>query len=264
MNWIFIALWAAATGYGLLVPSAGSVAGSLPLAALLAFCLVHGAGRYGWAGIGIFLAIALVVANAYENLSIATGFPFGLYHHTEAMGPKLFLVPVVVGPLFFCGSYIAWTLAEILLGRARSAVVTPLVAAFIVTGWDICGDAIGATVQGNWIYAAGGGYFGVPLSNFLGWYLTTWTIFQLFALTGRKARVREAGYWQQAPVFWAVMSLPYPLLWLGRPAGSVTDQAGTAWQVGHIFEAAAIMSIFAMLFVAVLAAARVLAAEKPE
>lgn len=264
MTWLLIALWAVATGYGLFVPEAGSVAGSLPLLALLAFCLSHGAGRYGWGGIGLFLAIALVIANLYENLSITTGFPFGLYHHTEAMGPKLFHVPLIIGPLFFCGTYLAWTLAEILLGKARSALVTPLIAAFIVTGWDIVGDAVGATVQGNWIYAQGGGYFGVPLSNFLGWYLTTWTIFQAFALLGRRAQGREAGYWLQAPVMWAVMALPYPLLWAMAPAASVTDQAGTAWQVGHVLEGAAIMSIFIMIFVAALAAARVLGPEKAE
>jgi putative membrane protein len=264
VTWGLIALWAATTGYGLFQPAAGSVAGSVPLLALFAFCLIHGAGRYGWRGIGAFCAIALVVANIYENLSIATGFPFGLYHHTEAMGPKLFAVPVVVGPLFFCGSYLAWTLAEILLGKARSVFATPLVAAFVVVGWDICGDPVGATVQGNWVYAQGGGFFGVPLSNFLGWYLTTWTIFQLFALTGQVARARPAGYWLQAPVFWAVMSLPYPLLWLGAPDAMVIDQAGVSWQVAHVFEAVAIMSIFTMLFVAVLAAARVLGPNKAE
>ena len=37
--------------------------------------------------------IAFTVSNFYENLSLLTGFPFGHYHYTEALGPKLFLVP---------------------------------------------------------------------------------------------------------------------------------------------------------------------------
>jgi Carotenoid biosynthesis protein len=39
--------------------------------------------------------IAFIVNNFYENLSILTGFPFGHYHYTEALGPKLFLVPLL-------------------------------------------------------------------------------------------------------------------------------------------------------------------------
>ena len=33
-----------------------------------------------------------------------------------------------------------------------------------------------------WIWHDGGGYFGVPFSNFMGWFLCVYTIFQLLAL----------------------------------------------------------------------------------
>src|SRR5882762_6644605 len=57
---------------------------------LVVFALVHGAWRYGWSGILVFVAICLVVSNAFENLSILTGFPFGRYYYTGVLGPKLF------------------------------------------------------------------------------------------------------------------------------------------------------------------------------
>jgi uncharacterized membrane protein len=54
------------------------------IVAQVAFALVHGAQRYGWRAIGIFIVAGLMISNMLENLSIATGFPFGHYHYTGA------------------------------------------------------------------------------------------------------------------------------------------------------------------------------------
>ena len=43
-------------------------------------------------------------------------------------------------------------------------------------------DPIRSTIEHIWIWRDGGGYNGVPLTNFLGWYLTVWIIYQTFAL----------------------------------------------------------------------------------
>jgi uncharacterized membrane protein len=78
-------------------------------------------------------------------------------------------------------------LANVLLGtdRSRDAMATfavPIVAAFIMVGWDVCLDPGSSTIAHIWIWENGGGYFGVPLTNYLGWYLTVFTFLQLFAL----------------------------------------------------------------------------------
>src|SRR5437588_8802480 len=66
-----------------------------------AFALFHGAVRYQWSGILIFLVICLVVSNVLENTSILTGFPFGHYYYNSDLGPKLFLVLLVIVPSYF-------------------------------------------------------------------------------------------------------------------------------------------------------------------
>lgn len=81
---------------------------------MVAFGLIHGARRFGARGSLFFFATAVLVSNLYEHLSIATGFPFGHYVHNAAMGPKLFLVPLVIGPGYYGGCYLAWTLASAL------------------------------------------------------------------------------------------------------------------------------------------------------
>jgi hypothetical protein len=110
--------------------------------------------------------IAFIVSNFYENLSILTGFPFGHYHYTEALGPKLFLVPLLIAPAYFGCGYLAWSLAHVFVGvfgnklRAEQIWRVPLVAAFVMVLWDLTMDPIAATVQKQWIWHDGGSYFG--------------------------------------------------------------------------------------------------------
>ena len=185
-----IIAWCGLSLFAILSPTSdfARTASFMAIVALLAFCLIHSARRLGLRHTLILFMLAVVIANIYENLSIATGFPFGSYVHTPASGPKLFQVPIIVGPIFYSVGYIAWTLATMILGepgrpqdRLRYWGI-PVVAAFIVTGWDICSDPIGATIGRKWIFAESGAYYGVPLANYLGWYLCTWSYFQAWSI----------------------------------------------------------------------------------
>src|ERR1700682_1779317 len=117
----------------------------LPLVLLIpiVFGLIHGALRYKWSGMLTFIVICLVVSNILENTSILTGFPFGHYHYTDDLGPKLFLVPLLIGPAYFSTGYLAWTLATVLVGglrRGSSALTTfavPFIASFLMVFWDL-------------------------------------------------------------------------------------------------------------------------------
>src|SRR5438093_1002326 len=103
-----------------------------------AFLVLHGTLSYGWRAVLIFSALALVISNAMENLSIVTGFPFGHYHYSSTLGPKLFLVPILIGPAYVTVGYLAWTIAGILLNmrkpgdRAFRIVALPVVASFVM------------------------------------------------------------------------------------------------------------------------------------
>jgi putative membrane protein len=47
--------------------------------------------------------------------------------------------------------------------------------------WDLAMDPASSTIQKLWIWEKGGGFFGVPLSNYVGWFLTVYVFMQLFA-----------------------------------------------------------------------------------
>lgn len=265
--WLLIAAWTAVTLTSLFAPQILSFNTSryINVALMTVFTLVHGARRYDWSGVLAYFAIAVVISNIFENMSIATGFPFGAYHHTAAMGPQLLHVPLIIGPIFAVAGYLGWVLAGILLGdvfserRGGALLAKPIIAAFITTSWDFCVDPIGGTINRDWIWVNGGGYFGVSWINYLGWMLTMWLIFQLFAvflaLRGKPAAVVPATrYWLPPVVLWTLIGLQFPLLFAITPktAGSITDPAGTAWQVADLLETMALASFFTMLFVAVL------------
>ena len=264
--WGLVALFAVETVAGVFYQNLASTV--LQLATMIAFMLLHGVLRYRVEGIVVFAVICLVVSNIFENLGVATGFPFGPYHYTDALGPKLFYVPLMIGPAYLSVGYMAWVLATILAGDVRrgagafSTFATPFVAAFIMVLWDLTMDPSASTVQKWWIWESGGGFFGVPVSNYLGWFLTVYVFMQLFALYLRaRAPVPELlqpkSYFIQAIAMYAIVALGFVLTFLVEDSAPVTDATGAAWLSGDIYETAAITGLFTMMFVVALATIKV-------
>jgi len=271
--WVLVAVYAAVIFVNTL--KLASIPIPVVLLVSVLFALIHGAVRYGWSGILSFIVVSLVVSNILENTSILTGFPFGHYHYTDLLGPKLFLVPLLIGPAYvatgyLATGYLAWVLANVLIGDVRRGATTfttlavPFVGAFLMAMWDVCFDPTLSTVQRFWIWEQGGGYFGVPLTNYLGWFFTVYLFLQLFALV---IRYRESGhetmrtlprpYYGQAVAMYAVLGLSYVLAYLAlRTNTLVTDAAGVVWQTRSIAEAAATVSIYTMIFAAGLTAVK--------
>ena len=256
--------------------------GEVPLVAVVAlhvlapivFALIHGAMFYRTRGILIFFAICLVVGNIIENVGVRTGFPFGSYYFTDLMGPKLFVVPIQLGLAYLGMAYLSWTLGRVILGNMRSpvtgsrVVTLPLIAAFVMVAWDLSQDPVWSTVLHLWIWRQGGVYFGVPVSNFLGWYLTVYVFYQLFALylRGRSTNPDPlpSSYWNVAILFYAVSAAGNILLVIPRPiVYVVSDPSGTQWKVSDITHACAVVSVLTMGAFAALAWVR-LANQKAE
>ncbi|HZP38573.1 MAG TPA: carotenoid biosynthesis protein [Methylomirabilota bacterium] len=153
----------------------------------LAFFLVAGFRDLGRARTGALLLWGGVVALAAELCSTRIGFPFGLYDYTgDTRGAELFVSNVpFFSPLSFPFlAYAAFCLARRTFGprwattrggRARLVVV----AGALMMLLDVVIDPA-AVRGGRWFlghifqYPEGGLYFGVPLSNFMGWLLVGW------------------------------------------------------------------------------------------
>ncbi|MGP3960902.1 carotenoid biosynthesis protein [Nonomuraea sp. 3N208] len=229
------------------------------------FTLLHGSRRYGWRAILVYYAVTLLVSNILENLSILTGFPFGNYHYTQ--GPQLFLVPVMIGPAYVATGYLAWTVATLLVGEVRRAsgwlttIGTPIIASFAMVAWDLSMDPTLSTILKLWIWENSGGFFGVPLVNFLGWSLTTYLFLQLFALYLRyygpepkRTPEPSTASHVQPLVLYAATAGSFVVAFLTRERTTVTDALGQTWRTGDIYETSVLTTIYGMIFITILAA----------
>jgi putative membrane protein len=167
--------------------------------------------------------------------------------------------------------YFSWTVAGILLGGADfqlrerfNGIVLPVVAAFVMTQWDLVLEPPSATVSKAWVWHDGGAFFGVPASNFFGWLLTSWLFFQAFALylRGRQdALARAAGlspaFRATAVLFYLSSGLTHLTPWLMRQVGEAADGAGHIWRVQDVRETAVIAMLLTMGFTSLLAILRI-------
>jgi putative membrane protein len=189
---------------------------------LLAFLLI--AGRdLGRRGALVWLAVGFSVAFMAEYSSTRIGFPFGLYAYSGTTRDRELFVSNVpfFDPLSFPFlAYASWCLARLALGRPRGFAVVTLAGALMMLA-DVVIDPL-AVRGGRWFlghvfsYPAGGAYFGVPISNFAGWWLVGSAIVGSFLVLGSTERVDAPG--TGVGLYYAVLSFNFLLTaWIGEP-----------------------------------------------
>jgi uncharacterized membrane protein len=229
-----------------------------------AFALLHGRRLYGTRGILIFSAACLGSGSFFESLSLRTGFPFGRYFFTSVMGPKIFGLPILLALAYLGIGYLSWVLASLLVsakpGSRSRVLLLPVVAACVMTAWDLAMDPVWCNIDRAWVWQKGGAYLGVPATNFAGWLLTTWVGYQLFALWLRgRATPAPAIQWNRlAVMMYSVAALGNLLLAVPSalppvvPA-TITDAAGRHWPATDAVAASILISLLVMTPLALLA-----------
>ena len=144
---------------------------------LLAF-LAAGIRDLGVRRTALFLGWVWPLAFLAEFASTRIGIPFGLYHYTgDTRGQELFIadVPFFDSLSFTFLAYAAFCLARLVLRQSRP-VLLAVEAGALMMFLDVVIDPL-AVLGDRWFlgrvfwYPNGGPYFGVPLSNFAGWWL---------------------------------------------------------------------------------------------
>jgi uncharacterized membrane protein len=171
--------------------------------------------RMGWRRTTIFSCIAYAVAFAAELSSTRNGFPFGLYHYIDVTRDRELWISNVpfwdsLSFTFLC--YLGWRLgvlchAPLLVARGDVQVMENretatswrvcLTGALLMTWLDVVIDPL--AVHGDrwflgrmYYYPEGGIYFGVPLSNFAGWFVVGTVTTRVFQLWERRAGSKRA------------------------------------------------------------------------
>jgi uncharacterized membrane protein len=188
----------------------------------------------------------------------STSLPFGSYHF-QASQFSLWVgrVPLLVGMLYFGVGLLSWLIAGILLDGRGDAMLRPVTAAGLMVLWDLVMDPSFSTIGKVWVWHEGGAIFGVPLLNFAGWVLTTWLMFQLFALALRRMPESDGGAPRSAQLAATLLYIGIglsPLVpFFTAPDRSVMDAAGHVWRTHQIRGVSALLGLCTMGLVSVIA-----------
>jgi len=175
------------------------------LAVFLLACVSH----VGWRKTLIFTVTGYLIAFTSEKLSITTGFPYGWYYYIDNTSHRelwIWGVPFFDSLSYVFLTYCSYTMALFILSplatrgmdlitletRAiRHSWAALVLGAFLQTFLDIIIDPV--ALQGNrWFlgqiygYYEEGLHFGVPISNYIGWLLTSFLLVAAFQQIDRK------------------------------------------------------------------------------
>ncbi len=125
-----------------------------------------------WAGkknTFIIISILVLLVLFVEGIGVLTGFPYGHFFYSDLMGIKIFglvpwavpfaFIPLTLGTITIATQYVQKSWKIILLSASLLVIV------------DLVIDPI-LVYLGIWIWLIPGFYYGVPISNFIGWFIT--------------------------------------------------------------------------------------------
>lgn len=195
--------------------------------AFLAAFLVIALAEIGPRRTVVWMLVGFAVAFACEYSSTRNGFPFGLYHYLDAetRHRELWIsnVPFMDSLSFVFLSFVSWATARRIVGvpvreEASGEIATrPIVLALgaaLMVGIDLICDPV--SLRGDrwflgkiYYYEYPGLFFGIPLTNFLGWAFVALVVLVTMAALERRGWLRgrplgplpRASLW--APAFYA-------------------------------------------------------------
>lgn len=154
-------------------------AGSLHILFGAAAVLLFGLILIGTRKTLIFFVVATTIPLSMELLGTSTGFPFGPYSYTSFLGYKVAgLVPYSIPLSWFYMGFTSFILANVILaglGKRHRTAWSLALGVYFLTAWDLSLDPAMASQRlplHFWVWYQHGPYFGMPVSNLVGWSLT--------------------------------------------------------------------------------------------
>ncbi len=105
-----------------------------------------------------------------EAIGVYTGFPFGSYQYTNRLQPQILNVPLLIPFAWLMMLPPSWAIAY-RITNGNYGIKFILISGMAFTVWDLFLDPQ-MIRWGLWKWNTHGLYFGVPLSNFLGWFVS--------------------------------------------------------------------------------------------
>ena len=159
----------------------------------VALLLLHMTWTLGYIRGAIFILLASLTGLIFEIIGVKYGTIFGGHYIYQSQNFRLMFldVPLLV-PLYWTifiytgytmvSSFLVWTNKNKPNRSQNNAVLLPLLIfldGLVVVAIDIFMDPL-LTHSGFWIWLNGGSYFGIPIGNFIGWFIVTIIVTGIF------------------------------------------------------------------------------------
>ena len=144
----------------------------------------------------IIPAAGFAVGLTAEALGVNTGVPFGRYQYVSLMGPRFLGVPLVVPMMWGLYAYLTYLIASSMIMRRGGvgAVLRILHASLLMVVLDLAMDPFMVSEVHAWIWLdeQGLSWFGVPASNFAGWFAVSFAIFLIHEVAAKRSPAPRA------------------------------------------------------------------------
>jgi uncharacterized membrane protein len=140
----------------------------------------------------IFVFLAMGVGWFMETLGLMTGVVFGGHYEYSSSFLKIGLVPLAVVIYWVIFIYMGYSITSSFLywlqkpkparsgkGKWWALILLILLDGWFITAIDLFMDPIQVKL-GSWQWLEGGHYFGVPVGNFIGWFLVSIMVSGIF------------------------------------------------------------------------------------
>ncbi len=150
-----------------------------------------------WRGAWILPLSGSLIGYISEYLGVNYGFPFGHYEYEAFKGVALLNVPIPIAVAWGMYLYTCYLAASPYASGIRRLVLS----AFLMVVLDLAVDPVMVEL-GIWRWEHVGPWFGVPISNFVGWFVTS-----LIALLVYRALAAQRDLKREDTVEWSF--IPY-------------------------------------------------------
>jgi uncharacterized membrane protein len=169
------------------------------VALLVLFCATHSAREWGWPRALTFLALVIALVAVAEGF--AAELLFGDYRFTDhcTLGPHVLLGrPLFVPLAWYCCAYPALCIARLVLSPRASGTKVSFLAALFTMANNVVADPLMSRYGSSWwvtgvpapewIWNLAGEslvFEGVPVRNFVGWFIVSFAFFGAFFALGQ-------------------------------------------------------------------------------
>ena len=178
--------------------------------------------------------VVYLISFTAEYLGTGFGLPFGAYHYTDLLGPQWFdRVPWLIPLSWFSMVVPSYVLALQRFPAERQRLPRIFTAAVLLLVWDLSLDPAMSYLTSYWIWGAEGSYYGMPLINLFGWFVTGAVIMTAISWLGTDQWMQSLSVRWMAAYYVVVLLMPFGMVLAAGLYGAAIATAVSVAALGY-------------------------------